>query len=124
MKVYQGSHYCQYYQIVLINKTGGDSPDVDGEVAKAFINDSGVVVLTANDTDIKISVFDEPEGTTGQNILNGKFEVVDRLLVGSVITGDIAELDWPKGPVSVSVYVNSDTFEEVTEVDFVLSQIS
>jgi hypothetical protein len=128
-ELYKGKHSVQYSQVALFDAEDTNSyPQFEtGEEAVIF-GSKGVAVATANDTDVEIAVL---KGEAHESdivgfflLLSGEMQIGNQgLIVGNEITADTAEVAYPAGKASVSVYANAEASTEITGVLFILNRL-
>jgi hypothetical protein len=126
-EIYKGRHSVQYSQVALFDAEDSNSYPIfeTGEEA-AILGAKGVAVATANDTEIDIVVYQgKTESAPSRfHILSGEIQVGKQsLIVGNETTADTAQISYPSGKTTVSVYVDSQSPSEVTSVVFVLDSL-
>lgn len=126
-EIYRGQHSVQYSQIALFDAEDAESyPQFETGEESAVLGEKGVVITTANDTDVEVVVCQEKADSTPDkfHILSGEIQIGSQgLIVGNETTADTAQVSYPAGKVSVSVYVNAQNSTEVTSVLFVLNSL-
>ncbi len=126
-QLYRGQHSVQYSQIALFDAEDTESyPQFETGEEPAVLGEKGVVVTTANDTDVEVVLYQGKADSTPDefHILSGEIQVGSQgLIVGNETTADTAQVSYPSGKASVSVYVNAENPTEVTNVSFVLNSL-
>ncbi len=124
-EIYKGKHLVQYSQVALFDAEDVDSyPQFETGEEPAILGDKGVAVATVNDTDVEITVYKGTAESGLVHILSGEIQVGNEgLIVGNETTADTAQVSYPPGKTSVSVYVNSQKPNEVTTVVFTLNSL-
>jgi hypothetical protein len=126
-EIYKGRHSVQYSQVALFDAEDADAyPQFETGEEPALLGEKGVVVTTANDTDVEVVVY---QGKSDSNpdefhILSGEIQVGSQgLIVGNETTADTAQISYPSGKVSVSVYADAQNSANVTRVSFFLNSL-
>jgi hypothetical protein len=124
-EIYRGKHSVQYSQVALFDAEDVDSyPQFETGEEQAIFGKKGVVVSTANDKEVDITVCEEKSELELFHVLSGEILVGSQgLIVGNETTADTAQVPYTPGKVAVAVYVNAQEKSEVTSVVFVLSSL-
>jgi hypothetical protein len=120
--LYTGRVFALHAQVALFDAEDDNSyPQWETGTEEAIFGPKGVAVATAADRDVEVTV-QRGAKPDGMPRISGEIEVGNQgLIVGNIVSGDFAQLEWSPGKVTVDVYTDKLPSEQVAHVVFVLS---